>query len=209
MQGKCGQLRPDPGIPHDQGNPARKGPADLRQRDAREARPEFDPGTDCNPPLVGETMPRTKKPELRFPIRLTLAQRKDFAEVIPRSGRPPQAGRTKPAEHRPSLAELKAIKAKAETAIQKATQGVNADRFGSSMRGPTRPLPNVSDSRLQSRSTSSRSPCSEPSLRSGDESRSRTARSTSCTNTSRRQWAGRTAICTSFRSASSFTATPN
>ena len=45
--------------------------------------------------------------------------------------------------------------------------------------------------------------------RSGGESRCRTARSTSCTNTSRRRWAGRTRTCTTSGSRTSFTATPN
>jgi hypothetical protein len=46
----------------------------------------------------------------------------------------------------------------------------------------------------------------ESQPRSGGASRSRTARLTRCTNTSRRQWAGQTRTCTTSRSASSITA---
>lgn len=68
-------------------------------------------------------MPRTKKPELRFPIKLTLAQRKLLAE-----GAPALADRLKLDEPNQriadfTVAELKTIKAKAEAAIQKADTG--------------------------------------------------------------------------------------
>jgi hypothetical protein len=68
-------------------------------------------------------MPRTKKPELRFPLKLTLAQRKLLAEVAPNL-----ADRLKLDEPNQrivdfTVAELKAIKTKAETAIQKASTG--------------------------------------------------------------------------------------
>ena len=68
-------------------------------------------------------MPRTKKPELRLPLKLTLAQRKLLAEAAPAL-----ADRLKLDEPNQrivdfSVAELKSIKAKAETAIQKASTG--------------------------------------------------------------------------------------
>src|SRR5438874_2639787 len=68
-------------------------------------------------------MPRTKKPELRFPIKLTLAQRKLVAEVIPSF-----AHRLKLDEPNQriidfTVTELKKLKETAETAIQKASTG--------------------------------------------------------------------------------------
>ena len=57
--------------------------------------------------------------------------------------------------------------------------------------------------------TSSRSRCSNRILRSGGESRFRTARSTNCTNISRQRWAGPIPISTSSRSRASDTVIPN
>src|SRR5689334_20031827 len=68
-------------------------------------------------------MPRSKKPELRFPIKLTLAQRKLVAEVVPAF-----ADRLKLDEPNQRIidftkAELKKLKETAETAIEKASTG--------------------------------------------------------------------------------------
>jgi hypothetical protein len=68
-------------------------------------------------------MPRSKKPELRFPITLTLAQRKLVAVVIPAF-----ADRLKLDEPNQRIiefteAELKKLKTTAETAIQKSSTG--------------------------------------------------------------------------------------
>lgn len=65
-------------------------------------------------------MPRTKKPELRFPIKMTLSQRKHVAAVVPAF-----ADRLKLDEANLRIveftqAELKKLKATAETAIEKA-----------------------------------------------------------------------------------------
>ena len=68
-------------------------------------------------------MPRTRKPDLRFPIKLTLAQRKLVAEVVPAF-----ADRLKLDEPNQriidfTVAELKKLKETAETVIQKASTG--------------------------------------------------------------------------------------
>src|SRR5262249_51300597 len=68
-------------------------------------------------------MPRSKKPQLRFPIKLTLARRKLVAEVAPAF-----ADRLKLDEPNQRIinfteAELKKLKATTETAIQKTGTG--------------------------------------------------------------------------------------
>jgi hypothetical protein len=68
-------------------------------------------------------MPRIKKPELRFPIKLTLAQRKLVAEVSPSF-----ANRLKLDEPNQriadfTVAELRKLKGTTKTAIQKASTG--------------------------------------------------------------------------------------
>src|SRR5271168_3975917 len=68
-------------------------------------------------------MPRTKKPEPRLPVKLTVAQRKVLAEVAPKF-----ADRLKLDEPNQriidfTVAELKAIKAKVETAIKSVSTG--------------------------------------------------------------------------------------
>ncbi len=68
-------------------------------------------------------MPRNKKPELRFPIKLTPAQRKDFAEVVPSLADRLKLDEPNQRNIDLSLAELKAIKAKADTSIKKASTG--------------------------------------------------------------------------------------
>ena len=68
-------------------------------------------------------MPRTKKPELRFPIKLTWAQRKILADAAPGLGNRFEKGRTKPADHRAYRGRLKAVKARTEAAILKASTG--------------------------------------------------------------------------------------
>ena len=72
---------------------------------------------------VTDAMPRSKKPELRFPIKLTLAQRKLVAAVAPAF-----SDRLKLDEPNQRIiefteAELKKLKATAETAIQKSSTG--------------------------------------------------------------------------------------
>ena len=68
-------------------------------------------------------MPRTKKPELRFPLKLTWGQRKMLAYADP--GLTSRLKLDEPNQRiiELTVAELKAIKAKAETAIQKASTG--------------------------------------------------------------------------------------
>jgi Plasmid pRiA4b ORF-3-like protein len=68
-------------------------------------------------------MPRSQKPELRFPIKLTLAQRKIFAEIMP--GLADRLKLDEPNQRNIAFtqAELKKIKEKAEAFIQKANTG--------------------------------------------------------------------------------------
>jgi hypothetical protein len=68
-------------------------------------------------------MPRTKKPELRFPLKLTWAQRKILADTSPSLGNRLKLDEPNQRIIELTVAELKAIKAKAETAIQKASTG--------------------------------------------------------------------------------------
>jgi hypothetical protein len=68
-------------------------------------------------------MPRTKKLELGFPVKLTLAQRKILAEVAPSLGNRLKLDEPNQRIIDFTVAELKAIKAKAGTAIQKASTG--------------------------------------------------------------------------------------
>jgi hypothetical protein len=68
-------------------------------------------------------MPRTKKPEQHFPVKLTQAQRKVVAEIVPKL-----ADRLK-LDEKPqrtiefTLVELKAIKEKARPAVEQASTG--------------------------------------------------------------------------------------
>jgi hypothetical protein len=110
----------------------------------------------------------------RFPVRLTQAQRKAVAEVAPEL-----AGRLKLDERTQrtipfTLAELKAIKEKAGRAIRHAGTGM----LRNSLRHVTDLTAQALDrsrglgaSPPASGSTSSRSPCSTPSPRSGGASR--------------------------------------
>ena len=68
-------------------------------------------------------MPRTKKPELRFAIKLTWAQRKILADADPSLGTRLKLDEPNQRIIDFTVAELNAIKAKAETAIQKASTG--------------------------------------------------------------------------------------
>lgn len=68
-------------------------------------------------------MPRTKKPELRFPLKLTWAQRKILADAAPGLSNRLKLDEPNQRIIELTVAELKAIKAKAETAIQKANTG--------------------------------------------------------------------------------------
>ena len=68
-------------------------------------------------------MPRTKKPELRLPIKLTWRQRKMLAYADPGLGDRLKLDEPNQRIIELTVAELKAIKVKAEAAIQKASTG--------------------------------------------------------------------------------------
>ena len=68
-------------------------------------------------------MPRTKKPVLRFPIKLSWAQRNILADAAPSLGNRLKLDEPNQRVIDLTVAELKAVKAKAETAIQKASTG--------------------------------------------------------------------------------------
>ena len=154
-------------------------------------------------------MPRIKKPELRFPIKLTPAQRKDFAEVIPSLADRLKLDEPNQRNLDLSLAELKAIKAKAETAIQKANTGRER-----------RPIWFVIERTDEAIAQFQRLSIAEQvykfkiTLLEANPPIWRRIQVKDCTldklhNTSRRQWDGQTAISTSSRSGSSYTAILN
>jgi hypothetical protein len=68
-------------------------------------------------------MPRSKKPELRFPIKLTLAQRKLVAAAVPAFADCLKLDEPNQRIIDFTEAELKKLKATAETAIQKSGTG--------------------------------------------------------------------------------------
>ncbi len=68
-------------------------------------------------------MPRTKKPELRFPLKLTLAQRKILAEIIPDFAQRLKLDEPNQRIVSFTVAELKTIQAKAGTNLAKASMG--------------------------------------------------------------------------------------
>jgi hypothetical protein len=68
-------------------------------------------------------MPRIKKPELRFPIKLTLAQRKLVAEFVPTFADCLKLDEPNQRIIDFTVAELKKLKETAESAIQKASTG--------------------------------------------------------------------------------------
>jgi Plasmid pRiA4b ORF-3-like protein len=69
-------------------------------------------------------MPRRKQPEQRFPITLTLAQRKAIAEIAPRLTARLKLDEPNQRVIECTPAELKAIKDRAQTAIQHARTGI-------------------------------------------------------------------------------------
>ena len=156
--------------------------------------------------------PTTPDSQQHFPVRLTQAQRKVVAEIAPEL-----ADRLKLDERNQrtiqfTLAELKAIKEKAGKAIRQASTGM--------VRNSLRHVTDLAAQALERSHGLGAIPAAErvyqfkitlldASPRSGGASRSRTARSTSSTNTSRRRWAGPTGTCTTSGYGSSFTATPS
>jgi hypothetical protein len=74
-------------------------------------------------------MPRSEKPEPHFPVRLTQAQRKIVAEVAPEMAKRLKLDEANQRTITFTLAELKSLKAKADTAVHKVTTGTVRNSF--------------------------------------------------------------------------------
>lgn len=142
-------------------------------------------------------MPRTKKTELRFPIKLTLAQRKLVAEVVPAF-----ASRLKLDEPNQriidfTVAELKAIKVKVETAIKSVRTGYERRPLRLALQATDQAI--AQSQRLSAADTVYQFKItlleSHPQIWRRVQVKDCTLdKLTSCTNTFRQQWAGPTAI---------------
>ena len=144
-----------------------------------------------------------------YPLRLTQAQRKVVAEIVPEI-----AGRLKLEEPdqrtmRFTVEELKIIQEKAAAEERNASTGMKRTSLRHVNDLTTQAIDHsqgIGAIAASDAFTSSRSPSRMLALPFGGASRSRTAPSTSSTSTSRRQWAGPIHICMISTSGSSVTA---
>ena len=148
--------------------------------------------------------------EQRFPLRLTVAQRKAIAELFPEFSARLKLDEANQRLVAFSLAEMSAI---LETcASRRRSRGFGNDaklveaRHRSCRAGDRELSGALAESRSRSESTSSGSRSSTSSRRSGGEFRRAIARSTSSTNRSRTPWAGPTRTCMIFGSTTCSTA---